>query len=300
MRDTTTANTFRRADGYVGRFAPSPSGPLHAGSIVAALASWLDAKAHHGRWLLRIEDVDSPRTQPGAVGVIQSQLRALGLHHDGEVIAQSSRSEAYRLALSLLKELGHAYPCTCTRAMVESSRYPGTCRTGPSRQGASQAWRLRVEPGPMIITHWHDRRLGAQSQDIASEVGDFILQRSDGPFAYQLVVVIDDAHQGVSDVVRGEDLCDNTPRQRLLQHLLGLPPVRYLHVPLLLGIDGQKLSKSLGAAPAQTGSTAEALAVLRRAAHVLGLHEVSQDDSLRVDTWLNRATAAWRARYPLP
>ena len=233
---------------YVGRFAPSPSGPLHAGSLVAALGSWLDARAYGGRWLLRIEDVDSPRMQRGAEGAIVRQLASLGLAHDGEVWRQSSRGNAYRQALDRLAERGLAYPCGCTRRDIdtrlaalgrtpprgEERVYPGTCRDGLHGKTA-RAWRLRVgEPDAPVVVHWLDRRLGAQKQDVTRDVGDVVLRRADGPWAYQLAVVVDDAAQGVTDVVRGEDLADNTPRQILLQRDLGLPPIDATSVAMFL------------------------------------------------------------------
>ncbi|MCX2863156.1 tRNA glutamyl-Q(34) synthetase GluQRS [Paucibacter sp. PLA-PC-4] len=263
---------------YVGRFAPSPTGALHAGSLVAALASWLDARAHGGRWLLRIEDVDTPRCQPGADQLILSQLAALGLLPDAPPVWQSQRSAMYAAALQRLIEAGQAYPCACSRRDVAAAAgpqprhaelvYPGTCR--PARGGlhgrSARAWRALTEGAGRI--EWQDRRLGAQTQQLETEVGDFVLKRADGLWAYQLAVVVDDADQGVSDVVRGEDLADNTPRQRWLQRLLGLPTPRYLHTPLVLGANGEKLSKQSGAAALDLS---DPLAALREAAAHLGL-----------------------------
>jgi glutamyl-Q tRNA(Asp) synthetase len=287
---------------YVGRFAPSPSGPLHAGSVVAALASWLDARAHGGRWLVRIEDVDGPRTAPGAEHEILRQLHALGLVPDEPPVRQSQRGALYDAALQRLRNAGHAYPCGCTKREIEAELaamgvpaergaervYPGTCRQGLNGKPA-RAWRLRVEPGTVI--DWHDRRLGPQRQDIAREVGDFVLQRADGPWAYQLAVVVDDAAQGITHVVRGEDLADNTARQIHLQRLLGLPTPSYLHTPLVRDARGEKLSKSNGAQPvAQAGS--ELLGVLREAARVLGLRD--DGAGLTKAAWLEAAVTAWR------
>ncbi len=286
---------------YVGRFAPSPSGPLHAGSVVAALASWLDARAHGGQWLVRIEDVDGPRTAPGAEGEILRQLHALGLVPDAPPVRQSQRSPLYASALQRLRDAGHAYPCGCTRREIEAELaasgvpaergaeriYPGTCRHGLNGKPA-RAWRLRVEPGTVI--EWHDRRLGRQHQDIAREVGDFVLQRADGPWAYQLAVVVDDAAQGVTHVVRGEDLADNTARQIHLQRLLGLPTPQYLHTPLVRDALGRKLSKSHGAAAVDVR---EPLAVLRQAGTALG---VGVDADLAPAVWLARAVNQWRAQ----
>ena len=258
---------------YRGRFAPSPTGPLHAGSLVAALASWLDARAHGGRWLVRIEDVDGPRCPSGTADFILGQLAALGLHPDEPPLWQSQRGDLYQAALTRLIAAGHAYGCACTRAEIAALAgprpkhgelvYPGTCR--PGTQGrAVRAWRLRAEGR----IDWHDRRLGPQSQDLAAEVGDFVLKRADGLWAYQLAVVVDDAEQGITDVVRGEDLADNTPRQIALQRALGLPTPRYLHTPLVLAADGHKLSKQNGAAALDLG---DPRARLREAAERLGL-----------------------------
>jgi glutamyl-Q tRNA(Asp) synthetase len=263
---------------YVGRFAPSPTGPLHAGSLVTALASWHDARVHAGRWLVRIEDVDGPRCVPAAADLILRQLRALGLHPDGEVMVQSQRHRAYAQALDQLVARGWAYPCACSRRDIEQALartgvsperhanavYPGTCRHGLRGQTA-RAWRLDVDRvlrdlghGPLV--RWTDRRLGDQTQDVTAEVGDFVLRRADGLWAYQLAVVVDDAAQGVSDVVRGEDLRDNTARQILLQLALGLSTPRYLHVPLVLGANGEKLSKQNGASPLDLSDPAACLA----------------------------------------
>ena len=250
---------------YVGRFAPSPTGPLHLGSLVAAVASHDDARAHGGKWLVRIEDVDRPRCVPGATETILNQLLALGLQPNGEVMLQSQRNAAYEAALQHLIQKGWAYPCACSRSDIErallaqgiehqrhaSAVYPGTCRHGLNGK-TGRAWRLNVArvlddlAGDRVV-RWHDRRLGAQSQDVVSEVGDFVLRRADGLWAYQLAVVVDDGAQGVTDVVRGMDLLDNTARQIVLQKALGLPTPRYLHVPLVLGENGEKLSKQNGA-----------------------------------------------------
>ncbi|MFY9513620.1 MAG: tRNA glutamyl-Q(34) synthetase GluQRS, partial [Rubrivivax sp.] len=262
---------------YTGRFAPSPTGPLHAGSLVAALASWLDARAHGGRWLVRIEDVDGPRCVAGADTLILQQLAACGLLPDAPPCWQSQRSTAYAAALQTLVAHDLAYPCGCTRRDMATALatlglahtrfaerpYPGTCRHGLQGKPA-RAWRLRAEG----VVAWLDRRLGARTQDVGAEVGDFVLQRADGLWAYQLAVVVDDAAQGISDIVRGEDLADNTPRQILLQRALGLPTPRCLHTPLVLGADGAKLSKQNGA---QALDLADPVAALQAAARVLGL-----------------------------
>lgn len=268
---------------YRGRFAPSPTGPLHAGSLVAALASWLDARAHGGAWLVRIEDVDMPRCVPGADRLILQQLATCGLQSDEPVVWQSQRGALYQRALDHLIATGHAYPCACSRKDIEAALaaqglarerhhaavYPGTCRpeVGGLRGRAPRAWRFRI-PDDGATVAWTDRRLGPQTQDVAAEVGDFILRRADGLWAYQLAVVVDDADQRITHVVRGEDLADNTPRQILLQHALGLPVPAYCHTPLVLGDNGEKLSKQNGA---QALDLNDPVAALNRAAAALGL-----------------------------
>jgi glutamyl-Q tRNA(Asp) synthetase len=288
---------------YIGRFAPSPTGPLHAGSLAAALASWLDARAHSGRWLVRIEDVDTPRCVPRAAETILEQLADCTLVPDEVPVRQSQRASLYLAALDQLVNEGRAYPCACSRKDIELALaaqgrsherhaelvYPGTCRNGLGGR-APRAWRLRVEPG---LVRWRDRRLGPQQQDVEREVGDFVLKRADGLWAYQLAVVVDDAQQGVTQVVRGEDLADNTARQILLQRALGLPTPGYLHTPLVLGANGQKLSKQNGA---HAVPTSEPLRVLNRAAHVLGLHEQDGTVAAALAAW----QAQWRAAYNLP
>jgi glutamyl-Q tRNA(Asp) synthetase len=292
--------------GYVGRFAPSPTGPLHAGSLVAALASWLDARAHRGRWLVRIEDVDIPRCVPGMDTTILEQLAACGLLADDIPVRQSERGELYEAALQRLLAADLAYPCGCSRREIELAVqaqglalvrhgelvYPGTCRNGLKGK-AARATRLRTldERGHDVHIQWTDRRLGRQSQDLSRSVGDFVLHRADGLWAYQLAVVVDDALQGVSHVVRGEDLADNTPRQIHLQRLLGLPTPRYMHTPLVLGENGEKLSKQNGA---EAFDLADPLAALRSAGAVLGIRGEAGD----VDTWLAMAVQGWRRRWP--
>jgi glutamyl-Q tRNA(Asp) synthetase len=281
---------------YRGRFAPSPTGPLHAGSLVAALASWLDARAHNGCWLIRIEDVDRPRCPQGMGEHVLAQLAACSLHPDEPPVWQSSRDTLYDAALRQLIDAKAAYPCSCTRSQIQSTLsargtphqrfgeliYPGTCRNG-LQGGTARAWRLRVD-GTVV---WQDRRLGPHAQDVSHEVGDFILKRADGLWAYQLAVVVDDAHQGISHVVRGEDLADNTPRQMLLQQALGVPTPKYLHTPLVRGPDGQKLSKQNGACAL---NLTDPLQTLRDAGAVLGLPPVP---SSTVAEWLAAAVAAW-------
>ena len=294
--------------GYRGRFAPSPTGLLHAGSLVAALASWLDARAHGGQWLVRIEDVDRPRCVHGADAAILAQLTALGLVPDEAPVWQSARTPLYDAALAQLVGSGWAYPCGCTRSDIAQALarrgaprerrgelvYPGTCRAGLHGKPA-RAMRLRVaasidEAAAELEIAWLDRRLGAQHQNVSAAVGDFVLKRADGLWAYQLAVVIDDAAQGITHVVRGEDLTDNTPRQIQLQKVLSLPTPIYLHAPLVLGRDGEKLSKQNGAQPIDTR---DPLAALGRAGLALGLDVTGSD----VPGWLAHATAQWHTRW---
>jgi len=288
---------------YIGRFAPSPTGPLHAGSLVAALASWLDARAHGGAWLVRIEDVDTPRCVPGADRLILQQLAACGLVSDGPVLWQSQRGPAYQQALDTLIARQHAYPCACSRKDIAAALtnahkprhgeliYPGTCRPehGGLRGRPARAWRFFISSDQPLV-RWHDRRLGTQQQDVARDVGDFVLKRADGLWAYQLAVVVDDAAQGVTHVVRGADLADNTPRQMLLQQALGLPTPGYLHTPLVLAADGQKLSKQTGAAALDLS---DPLAALNLAAQVLGLPPATGSVAEALAGWTNRWAQTW-------
>jgi glutamyl-Q tRNA(Asp) synthetase len=292
---------------YRGRFAPSPTGPLHAGSLVAALASWLDARAHGGTWLVRIEDVDTPRCPPGTDRLILQQLAACGLAPDEPPLWQSTRGQAYAAALQRLVAAGQAYPCACTRQDIERALaaqgrvherfgerpYPGTCQPerGGLRGRPARAWRLRAQG----VIDWTDRRLGPQRQDVAAAVGDFVLKRADGLWAYQLAVVVDDGAQGITHVVRGEDLADNTARQILLQRALGLPRPAYLHTPLVLAADGHKLSKQNGAAPLDL---ADPVRALQAAGAVLGLPPLPGRTPA---DWLAAAVPAWAGmmRNPL-
>lgn len=232
---------------YIGRFAPSPSGALHFGSLIAALGSFLDARTHDGRWLLRIEDVDTPRTVPGAAEGIVRTLERFGFEWDGPVVWQSARTGAYEAALELLKRGGHAYPCACTRrelageplARDGSRRYPGTCRNGLPTGREGRAWRVRAEG----VVRFDDAVQGAQEVDLGADAGDYVVKRADGLFAYQLAVVIDDAEAGVTHVVRGADLLDSTARQIHLLGLLERPVPAYAHLPLATNAAGEKLSK---------------------------------------------------------
>jgi glutamyl-Q tRNA(Asp) synthetase len=271
------------ASPYIGRFAPSPTGPLHIGSLVAAMASYLDAKVHRGQWLVRIEDVDKDRNVPGADQHILASLQRCGMQWDGEVVWQTQREELYEAALRQLG--GNVYPCGCSRREIADSQlrlgrngnallvYPGTCRDGLAPGKTARALRLRTPQQPHRIVSFTDRWAGEYSQDITAEAGDFVIRRADGFWAYQLAVVVDDAAQGITDIVRGADLLDSTPRQLYLQELLGLPHPRYLHVPVVLNEDGEKLSKQTGAQAFDNGASAELLLreALLPAARFLGL-----------------------------
>lgn len=255
-----------------GRFAPSPTGPLHFGSLVSALGSCLDARQRGGRWLLRMEDLDGPRNQPGAADHILRTLDAFGFEWDGEVLWQHRRLDAYQAALDDLVAQGLAYPCTCSRREVAAASprpsvdgaplYPGTCRDRPRPQnfapepGRGVAWRARVAAG---ARNWMDLIQGPHAQDLARDVGDFVLYRADGIFAYQLAVVVDDGFQGVTHILRGADLLDSTPRQQWLQTALGLPLTGYGHFPVATNGAGEKLSKQTRAPALQTGRAAAQL-----------------------------------------
>jgi len=285
---------------YIGRFAPSPSGPLHAGSLVAAMASYLDARAHEGQWLLRIEDIDEARTVSGAAHDIEAALHTFGMRWDGPVLIQSQRKQHYRNACDRLG--AHVYACGCSRKEIADSRlgvaadgaaiYPGTCRNGLAPGKIARALRVRVpdrgQDGEEI--GFKDRWLGWQSQHLASEAGDFVLKRADGFWAYQLAVVVDDAEQGVTHIVRGADLLESTERQIYLQRLLGYPTPSYLHVPLVKHTDGEKLSKQNGA---QALDLSRPLDELNRAAEFLGLEMTTATE---VAAFWELATSAWQRR----
>lgn len=250
---------------YVGRFAPTPSGYLHFGSLIAALASFLDARAVGGRWLLRMEDLDPPREMPGAQDAIVQALEAYGFEWDGQMERQSDRLDVYNAVIEQLWQDGHVYACTCSRKQLQpfAGRYPGLCRDA-RHEPMDAAIRLRV---PDEEYGFVDRVQGAFSQRLRRDVGDFVIRRRDGLIAYQLAVVLDDAWQGVTDIVRGADLLDSTPRQLYLQDLLGLPRPRYLHVPLIIQPNGHKLGKRYRSPPLRP---AEATPLLLRALRALG------------------------------
>ena len=239
---------------YRGRFAPSPTGPLHFGSLIAALASWCDSRANDGEWLVRIEDVDTPRNRAGASDAILRSLATYGFEWDGAVARQSERTALYQAALDDLIAGGLAFPCGCTRKELEHARlgiggervYPGTCRNGTTSPRSRRAWRLRVSDK---LTNFIDRLQGYQEQCLSRDVGDFVIRRADALFAYQLAVVVDDADQAITHVVRGADLLASTPRQIWLQEQLRLPTPSYLHHPVVIDEKGEKLSKQTRAAP---------------------------------------------------
>ncbi len=247
-------STQSNVSNYRGRFAPSPTGPLHFGSLVAAIGSYLDAKFNKGEWLVRIEDLDPPRTVPGASDDILTTLEKLGMEWDGEVIFQSQRNEAYQAGVSRLSQTAIVYPCTCSRkeiadastAGIDGHIYPGTCREKVSHVGRSAALRLTTHQQPIQFT---DALRGAVCQCLERDVGDFVLRRADGVYTYQLAVVVDDAAQNITHVVRGIDLLDSTPRQIYLQLLLGYTTPRYMHLPVVTNAQGEKLSKQTLAAP---------------------------------------------------
>jgi glutamyl-Q tRNA(Asp) synthetase len=283
-----------------GRFAPSPTGPLHLGSLVAALGSWLFARAKGGRWLVRMEDLDTPRVVPGAADDILRTLERFGLTWDGEVVAQSQRTERYEEALRILRVKELVFPCACSRADIARAAsapvrgdesdaadgagfvYPGTCRSGLAPGKATRAHRFRVPPG--LIT-FKDLLFGSLSEDVAKSVGDFVVKRADGPYAYQLAVVVDDAAQGVTEVVRGADLLDSTVRQIALQRALSLPTPAYAHVPLVVGPDGKKLGKRDGALALDTLDEARVRAAFAFALNALGQEpaESPREAALRFD-----------------
>ena len=299
---------------YRGRFAPSPTGPLHAGSLASALGSWLDARVNQGAWLVRIEDLDTPRCIAGMDQRILAQLQACGLTWDEEVLWQSQQLQAYQNALETLYSDRQIYPCSCSRQQITSvlssqgllrarnqeQIYPGTCRHGhvwqahfPNNMPAS-AWRLAIKPEQGV--RFTDAEFGQQEQNLNADVGDFVLQRADGIYAYQLAVVVDDARQGITHIVRGADLLSNTARQIYLQGILDYPTPHYHHLPLVLDPHGEKLSKQTLATEINTASDAAVLQALQAAALHLGLSGISNGQGQTIAEWLLRATHAWTDR----
>lgn len=286
----------------VGRFAPSPTGPLHFGSLVAAVGSWLSARSRGGRWLVRIEDLDAPRVRKGSEREILAALRRYGLEWDGEPVRQSERGELYASALETLRDRGLVFHCGCTRAELQQAAsapavgdpvepggavYPGTCRDGLPEGKEPRAVRFRVPDRPILF---HDRVRGRLMEDLTRSVGDFVLLRADGVWAYQLAVVVDDAEQGITEVVRGGDLLGSTARQIALQEALGLPTPEYLHLPLVLDGEGAKLGKRSGALPIETLDEGTVRRTLGLALRVLGLGHVEEESP---SAMLSRAIADW-------
>ena len=286
---------------YIGRFAPSPTGPLHIGSLVAAMASYLDAKVHHGQWLVRIEDVDGDRNVAGADEHILASLQRCGMQWDGDVTWQSRRTDLYRQALLQLGDL--VYPCGCSRKEIADSQlslsgrqaqaliYPGTCRHGLAPGKSARALRLKVPQHPHCVVSFDDRWAGHVGQDLTDDVGDFVIKRADGFWAYQLAVVVDDGAQGITDIVRGADLLDSTPRQLYLQQVLGLPRPTYLHVPVVVNESGEKLSKQTGAQAFDNGAAPQQLLqdAMLPAARFLGM-DIRADG---IEEFWRAATPMW-------
>lgn len=281
---------------YRGRFAPSPTGQLHVGSLVSAVGSYADARQQQGDWLVRVDDLDRQRVVPGAASQILATLEAFGLRWDETPIHQSACAEAYESALDQLRQAGHTYPCACSRREIrqqgrigpEGPVYAGTCRAGLRTGRTARSERLRV---PDRSISFHDRIQGRFTQAVSAEVGDFVIRRADGFHAYQLAVVIDDAAQGITQVVRGADLLLSTPRQIVLQQLLGLPTPTYAHLPLVLGPDGRKLSKSLSAVPV---NAADPLPALLQAWRFLGQTPLAERPSSVSDFW-TQAIPRWNS-----
>ena len=280
---------------YVGRFAPSPTGRLHLGSMVAAVASWLDAKVHGGRWLVRMEDLDPPREVKGAADDILRTLEGFGLTWDGPVVYQSDRHEAYRAALDGLIDSDLAFGCACTRKILADADgldvYPGFCRDGLSHGVAPRSWRFKMPSGPAVT--WDDRMQGVQSVE-REAIGDVTVLRADGHWAYHLAVVVDDAAQGITDVVRGADLLSSTRTHVALQRALGVPAIQYAHVPVLRNEQGQKLSKQTKADPVEVKHASR---VLFKVFEHLRLTESSQVVLEDPEAMLEMAQAEWRARW---
>jgi len=283
--------------GYRGRFAPSPTGPLHFGSLVAAVGSYLDAKHHHGIWLVRMEDLDTPRCVPGAADDILHTLEAFGLHSDEPVLYQSQRTAAYEKALHQLQDSGAVYPCCCTRKEIADSAlngiegpvYPGTCRHGIPVGREGRAWRVRTDNEAI---EFGDALQGHIAQHLESEIGDFVMKRADGLFAYQLAVVVDDAFQSITHVVRGADLLASTPRQIHLQRLLGLSTPHYMHLPIAVNEAGEKLSKQTLATPVDSS---QAVATLLRVLDFLQQRPPANLAGNNVRTVLEWAIQNWDA-----
>lgn len=281
---------------YVGRFAPSPTGPLHFGSLVAAVASYCDAKANNGKWLLRIEDIDTPRVQAGAAESIINTLIAFGFEWDGDILYQSQRNEIYNNAFAILKNRALVYPCTCTRKEIADSSsplglegviYPGTCLSHPIKPNSPIAWRVKTDNKSI---YFNDEIQGRISQNLQHDIGDFVLKRADELFTYQLAVIVDDAEQGITHVVRGADLLNSTPRQIYLQTLLGFNRLTYTHIPIVTNKAGQKLSKQT---LASSVNTAEATTTLFKTLKFLNQNPPPELASADINTCWQWAFEHW-------
>ena len=293
---------------YKGRFAPSPTGPLHLGSLTTALGSWLDARAHGGQWIVRIEDIDRPRTIAGADQIILQQLKACGLVWDEEPVWQSQRTHLYEAALEQLVNKQLVYGCRCSRKQIEEALqesgvilepheelvYPGTCRgkLHPLDRAA-----LRMKLPSQYAMNFVDRMMGGQFQNLNTAVGDFVLRRADGLFSYQLAVIVDDYLQGITHVVRGDDLLGNTARQIYLQQCLGYPTPSYMHLPIVKNDTGEKLSKQTQAQAIDISSKESILGALLSAAHHLGLHEYSSQSKQTIGEWLTVKIEQWKKQF---
>ena len=281
---------------YRGRFAPSPTGPLHFGSLMAAVGSFLQAKSRGGEWLVRIEDLDPPREAPGAADDILRTLEACGLHWDGAVMYQSRRHGAYEAAMKMLERLDAIYPCACSRREIADSSmkgvegpvYPGTCRVGLAPGREPRAWRVKVDGATVEFA---DALQGRVRRDLAADFGDFVLRRADGFFAYQLAVVVDDAEEGITEIVRGADLIESTPRQIHLQRLLGQPTPNYVHLPVALNARSEKLSKQTFASPVDTARPQHLLLQVLR---FLGQEPPAELIETSLDDFWRWAVAHWR------
>lgn len=296
-RIVTTVLSASRLTPYRGRFAPSPTGELHLGSLACAMASFLDARAHDGTWLVRIEDVDKERCSQAYARSILETLGAFGLASDEPVIWQSNRDEVYEKAFTMLKEENLIYGCACTRKEIKENEsrlglpegvYPGTCRGGTHGKPI-RSWRFRVKGGPVSFV---DRLCGPVTQDVLQSVGDFVVRRADGLWAYQLAVVLDDAAQKITDVVRGQDLLDNTPRQILLQQAMSIPTPRYMHIALVCDKEGRKLSKQNRAEPVKTDNPVFLLDAL------LGHFGLAKTGEKTLTAFWKNAVKVWKETMP--
>ena len=284
---------------YRGRFAPSPTGPLHFGSLVAAVASYLEARSRAGEWLVRMEDLDTPRIVPGAADEILRALQACGMQWDGAVVYQSKRADAYHAELHRLRASRLVYPCACSRREIADSAlsgiegpvYPGTCRAGLAPGKTVRAWRIDTRNAKI---GFDDTLQGRLEQNLETDIGDFVLLRADHVYAYQLAVVVDDAEQGITDVVRGADLLDSTPRQIYLQQLLKFPTPRYCHVPVVVNAAGEKLSKQTLADPVDP---AQPVTALLAALRFLGQQPPAALANASVSDFWVWAIANWRIEH---